>query len=86
MNRSYGTETQPEPSEVDSKIRNETNLLIVYNTPEIPEGNPAENRTHDAKAMSEVIERILGPSEWVKILGTFRLRNIKRPKAYTDTP
>ncbi len=30
MNRSYGTETQPEPSVVDSKIRNETHGLIVY--------------------------------------------------------
>ncbi len=33
MNRSYGTETQPEPSVVDSKIRNETHGLIVYNIP-----------------------------------------------------
>ncbi len=30
MTRSCGTETQPEPSEVDSKIRNETHGLIVY--------------------------------------------------------
>ncbi len=32
------------------------------------------------------VERILAPSESVKILRTIRLRNIKRPKAYTDTP
>ncbi len=44
MNRSYGTETQPEPSEVDSKIRNETHGLIVYNIPEILEGTPSDQR------------------------------------------
>ncbi len=86
MNRRYGTETQPEPSVVDSKIRNETHGLIVYNMPEILEGASAESRTHDAKSISDVFERILAPSESVKILRTFRLRNTKRPKAYTDTP
>ncbi len=45
MNRSYGTETQPEPSEVGSKIRKETHGLIVYNISEILEGTPAESRT-----------------------------------------
>ncbi len=86
MNRSYGAETQPEPSVVDSKIRNETHGLIVYNIPEILEGTPVESRTHDVKAISDVFKRILAPSDSVKILQTFRLRNIKRPKAYTDTP
>ncbi len=54
--------------------------------PEILEGTPAESRTHDAKAIGDVFERILAPSESVKTLRTFRLRNKKRPKAYTDTP
>ncbi len=39
MNRSYSTETQPEPSEVDSKIRIETHGLIGYNIPDILEGS-----------------------------------------------
>ncbi len=57
-----------------------THGLIVYNIPEILEGTPAESRTHDAKAISDVFERILAPSDSVKILRTFKLRNIKRPK------
>ncbi len=81
MNWSYGTETKPERSVGDSKIRNETHGLIVYNIPEILEGTLAGSRTRDAKAISDVFVRILAPSESVKILRTFRLRNIPRPKA-----
>ncbi len=47
---------------------------------------PVESRPHDAKAIDDVFERILAQSESVEILRTFRLRNINRPKAYTDTP
>ncbi len=60
--------------------------MIIYNIPETLEGTPAESRTHDTHAISEVLERVLAPSESVKILWPFRLRNTKRPTAYLETP
>ncbi len=79
MGRSSGPETQTKPNDADPKIRNVTHGLIIYNMPEILEGTPAESRTHDAQAISEVFERILAPSESVKILRTSGLRSAPKP-------
>ncbi len=54
---------------MDSKIKNETHRLVIYNIPEILEGTPAESRTHDTKAISDVYERILASSESAEAVG-----------------
>ncbi len=79
MDRSSGTETQTKPNDAEPKIRNVTHGLIVYNIPEILEGTPVEGRTHDIKAISEVFERILAPSESVKFLRMSGLRSAPKP-------
>ncbi len=81
-----GAETQPDSKNAKVNIKNETHGWIIYNIPEALEGTPAESRAHDTQAISEVLERVLAPPESVKILPTFRLRNTKRPTAYSDTP
>ncbi len=83
---SSGAETQPDFKSVDVKIGNETHGLIIFNGAKILEGTPAETRTHDTQSIREVFERILAPSESVKIQRTFRLRNMKHPEAHSNTP
>ncbi len=56
VNHGTDTKTQPKSNAVHSKIRNQTHYLIIYNIPEIIESAPAENRIHDAKAISEVFK------------------------------
>ncbi len=83
---SSGAETQRDSENTDVKIRNEAHGLIICSVPDILAGTPAVSRTHDTQSISEVFERILALSESVKILRTFRLRNMKRPKACSDSP
>ncbi len=83
---SSSAETQPDSKNAAVKIKSETHGLIIYNIPEILERTLAESRPHDTQAIGEVFERTLAPSESVKILRTFRLRNTKRPKAYSEAP
>ncbi len=54
---SSSAERQPDSKNAVVKIKNETHGLIIYNIPEILERTPAESRTHDTQAISEVFER-----------------------------
>ncbi len=67
---SFGAGTLPDSKNAHVKIKNETHGLIIYNIPEALEGTPVESRAHDTQAISEVFERVLAPSESVKILRT----------------